>query len=67
PPGGSGLGLPLARRLARSCGGDVLAGEGPGGCFVLELPALGARGSQSGSGQAALSILPRCSPRSPRR
>jgi signal transduction histidine kinase len=39
---GAGLGLPLARRLARSCGGDVSIGPGPGGCFVLELPALGA-------------------------
>jgi hypothetical protein len=27
------------RRLARSCGGDVMGGPGPGGCFVLELPA----------------------------
>lgn len=35
---GAGLGLPLARRLARSCGGDVVLGPGPGGCFVLELP-----------------------------
>jgi signal transduction histidine kinase len=41
PGDGAGLGLPLARRLARSCGGDVLAGPGPGGCFVLELPAIG--------------------------
>ncbi len=39
--GGAGLGLPLARRLARSCGGDIVIGAGPGGCFVLELPALG--------------------------
>jgi signal transduction histidine kinase len=38
---GAGLGLPLARRMARSCGGDVTAGPGPGGCFVLELPAVG--------------------------
>jgi signal transduction histidine kinase len=38
--GGAGLGLPLARRLARSCGGDVRLGDGPGGSFVLELPAL---------------------------
>jgi signal transduction histidine kinase len=38
--GGAGLGLPLARRLARTCGGDVLLGPGPGGCFVLELPAV---------------------------
>jgi len=41
PGDGAGLGLPLARRLARSCGGDVVAGPGPGGCFVLELPAVG--------------------------
>jgi signal transduction histidine kinase len=38
---GAGLGLPLARRLARSCGGDVTWAPGPGGCFVLELPAVG--------------------------
>jgi signal transduction histidine kinase len=38
--GGAGLGLPLARRLARSCGGDIMVGDGPGGCFVLDLPAL---------------------------
>ena len=40
---GAGLGLALARRLARSCGGDVVVGAGPGGCFVLELPAVGAQ------------------------
>jgi signal transduction histidine kinase len=39
--GGAGLGLPLARRLARACGGDVTIGDGPGGCFVLELPSMG--------------------------
>jgi signal transduction histidine kinase len=38
---GAGLGLPLARRMARSCGGDVTCRPGPGGCFVLELPAVG--------------------------
>jgi signal transduction histidine kinase len=38
--GGAGLGLPLSRRLARSCGGDVILGSGAGGCFVLELPAV---------------------------
>jgi signal transduction histidine kinase len=38
---GAGLGLPLARRLARSCGGDVTCRPGPSGCFVLELPAVG--------------------------
>ncbi len=42
PGDGAGLGLPLARRLAQSCGGDVVLGTGPGGCFVLELPAVGA-------------------------
>ncbi len=42
--GGAGLGLPLARRLARACGGDVVAHPGPGGRVVLELPALGAGG-----------------------
>ena len=45
PGEGAGLGLPLARRLARSCGGDVLLGDGPGGCFVLELPAVGVGGA----------------------
>jgi signal transduction histidine kinase len=44
PDGGAGLGLPLARRLARSCGGDIICGEGPGGCFVLQLPELGQGG-----------------------
>jgi signal transduction histidine kinase len=39
--GGAGLGLALARRLARSCGGDITCSPGPGGCFTLELPALG--------------------------
>lgn len=35
---GAGLGLALSRRLARSCGGDVVSREGTGGCFVLRLP-----------------------------
>jgi signal transduction histidine kinase len=45
PAAGAGLGLPLARRLARSCGGDVRLGAGPGGCFELELPAVQASSS----------------------
>src|SRR4051812_36427650 len=36
--GGAGLGLPLARRLARSCGGDVVAAPGRNGRFELCLP-----------------------------
>jgi signal transduction histidine kinase len=36
---GAGLGLPLARRLARAAGGDVYVEEGgPGGRFVARLP-----------------------------
>jgi signal transduction histidine kinase len=42
--GGAGLGLPLARRLARACGGEVSATAGPGGCFTLELPVAGGCG-----------------------
>jgi signal transduction histidine kinase len=39
--GGAGLGLPLARRLARTSGGDVVAEPGgAGGSFALRLPAL---------------------------
>jgi len=38
--GGAGLGLALARRLARSAGGDVTASPGgPGATFTVELPA----------------------------
>jgi signal transduction histidine kinase len=37
---GAGLGLPLARRLARAAAGDVtLDGSGPGARFVVRLPA----------------------------
>ena len=37
--GGAGLGLPLARRLARSAGGDVIAVPQHGGRLELRLPA----------------------------
>jgi two-component system, OmpR family, sensor kinase len=40
--GGAGLGLPLARRLARSAGGDVVAVPQPGGRVELRLPSLNA-------------------------
>jgi signal transduction histidine kinase len=38
---GTGLGLPLSRRLARLLGGELraVARPGHGGCFILELPA----------------------------
>jgi signal transduction histidine kinase len=36
---GAGLGLTLARRLARVAGGDVVAEAGGGGRFVVRLPA----------------------------
>ena len=39
PSGGAGLGLSLARRLARAAGGDVqLSDGGPGARFVVRLP-----------------------------
>jgi signal transduction histidine kinase len=40
--GGAGLGLPLARRLARAAGGDVVAVPQDGGRVELRLPALSA-------------------------
>jgi signal transduction histidine kinase len=38
-PAGVGLGLALSRRLARTVSGDVTAQPGPGGRFVVRLPA----------------------------
>ena len=39
PPGGAGLGLALARRLARTAGGDIVARPDPhGGRFSVRLP-----------------------------
>lgn len=37
-PDGTGLGLPLARRMARTAGGDIAAVPGPHGKFVITLP-----------------------------
>ena len=36
---GAGLGLPLARRMVRAVGGDVVARPGPGGRFEVHVPA----------------------------
>jgi signal transduction histidine kinase len=37
-PGGTGLGLALARRIATAHGGTIDLGHGPGACFRIELP-----------------------------
>jgi two-component system, OmpR family, sensor kinase len=36
---GAGLGLPLARRVVRALGGDIVARPGPGGRFEVRVPA----------------------------
>jgi two-component system, OmpR family, sensor kinase len=38
-PDGNGLGLALARRMARAAGGDLIACPGPGGRFEVRVPA----------------------------
>jgi signal transduction histidine kinase len=44
-PGGTGLGLPIARRLVESLGGtlELCEKEGAGACFRAVLPLEGAR------------------------
>jgi signal transduction histidine kinase len=37
-PSGAGLGLALARRLARGAAGEIEAHPGDGGCFSVRLP-----------------------------
>jgi signal transduction histidine kinase len=38
-PGGNGLGLSTSREIAEAHGGTLQLGEGPGGAFVVRLPA----------------------------
>ena len=42
-PGGNGLGLPIARNIARAHGGDVVLGSNEPGrvCFSIEIPSRG--------------------------
>jgi two-component system heavy metal sensor histidine kinase CusS len=48
-PGGAGLGLAIARNIARACGGDLChdAKFSPGARFVLELPVAGGPGASA--------------------
>lgn len=62
---GAGLGLPLARRLARTAGGDVLVVPGAEGAHVLvSLPGAGVRKPHAGRGGGAGRHhgVTRCSP-----
>ncbi len=60
PHGGTGLGLPISRRLARLMGGDVTMdgpSEGLGATFTLRLPAAAAVVSAEGAeGDAAMPV-----------
>jgi signal transduction histidine kinase len=47
-PGGNGLGLPIARNIARAHGGDVVLGSNQPGrvCFSIEIPSHGSQSAQ---------------------
>jgi two-component system, OmpR family, sensor kinase len=55
---GAGLGLAIARRVAREHGGDLTCEAGPGGRFVLRLPA--DRTGPGGSGPPSRGGQPSC-------
>jgi histidine kinase len=60
PPGGSGIGLGIARAIARAHGGDVTAasdGPGHGATFTLHLPLDDRRAlPRAGNGRAAVAF-----------